>query len=1091
MFNSILVWAAVPKLEFRRESGGTKRNRDVYRLPIPIYLDLEIIRPVVSTNGGWHDVGWILPWETYYETQVRYILDSTTEALFSHAERKFNQVEILYFRHWWSLSNDTTREKMRTIISRGQLEFNTGGMTMNDEACTLYSDQINQMTEGHRWLHDTFGVIPTTSWHVDPFGHSSTTASLWSLMGFYAYAIHRIPSQNMDRGAMGDAGSHTDLWTHIIAPLYDTPAEMRFDLMDQGHTIRSIAALTAQMIRSQQVSYRHNYQMVLWGGDFYHRDAPTDYNLMDRLIREINDTPDYNMTLQYGFYSDYAKAVHSLNLTWDVVEGDFFPYVEDTHVAWTGFYSSRPWFKWYVRQCGALQAAAETFVAVRRWDDETYEKLEAALYRLREATAVVTHHDAITGTETTATMLDYIVNLQSAVNQTTLALSQTISSETREGNHTLGVVQYAVINSLAWRRKEWISMETEYPDAIVRNDKGRRIPSQGKKYRLYFLADVPPLSTMIYSFLFLSVPSKSVKGRLKSLTDITRGDSIEISLEFAQYLSSDLDPQSDGAYIFRPQRQLDVNSVYIHSAATLSEREFTIEKASIDSVADREIVSLWVGQFSSKFPHVHVEVDSSRFQSSDVRQYNEHTVKFSRPFDREPVVVVDGRQGNYFHVLLVLVSVTRYNFTVRTDRPIWPGDAGIEVTYVAVEPIHHVSKFENFILAGKRLAGDIVEHPPINTACPILMSPFYNEPKGMAELAVDKERNTTSFRGLARKLDDNQGDVWYYYIMLPSPPPLIEILSDVPNVTVVDGPYLREVQQTHRSYVGITYLEYKPIPNTYAPPPFTDISCEIGPLPKSGRDLIVRLNTSLHTNGNIYTDDNGLEVLKRSYTCGHPEPESVNYYPTAQRRVVDGENLNVLSDASHGVASLSDGQMEMMMHRRCDADDQKGVGQVLDDVTPVQTKLRLSLGNFDESSRIQRRETIAQQNRLVVVPTFRGKSSSFQFEMPENVHLLTLMRFDDEKNVRVLVRLQHIYAKDEHPQLASPVEMDLMELFDMYDIASIRETNLSGIRGIEETKDIVWKVNRDEETAYRPIELKGNKLTLQPMEIRTFIITLT
>ena len=53
---------------------------------------------------------------------------------------------------------------------------------MNDEACAYYDDIIDQMTIGHQFLNNTFGIIPKNgnfksinnlAWHIDPFGHSS------------------------------------------------------------------------------------------------------------------------------------------------------------------------------------------------------------------------------------------------------------------------------------------------------------------------------------------------------------------------------------------------------------------------------------------------------------------------------------------------------------------------------------------------------------------------------------------------------------------------------------------------------------------------------------------------------------------------------------------------------------------------------------------------------------------------------------------------------------------------------------------------------------------------------------------------------
>lgn len=37
---------------------------------------------------------------------------------------------------------------------------------MNDEAITNYVSVINQMTEGHLFLLENFGVAPKVAWHI-------------------------------------------------------------------------------------------------------------------------------------------------------------------------------------------------------------------------------------------------------------------------------------------------------------------------------------------------------------------------------------------------------------------------------------------------------------------------------------------------------------------------------------------------------------------------------------------------------------------------------------------------------------------------------------------------------------------------------------------------------------------------------------------------------------------------------------------------------------------------------------------------------------------------------------------------------------
>lgn len=41
-------------------------------------------------------------------------------------------------------------------------------------------------------MYETFGFRPQFSWHVDPFGASATTPTLFALAGFNAHLISRI-----------------------------------------------------------------------------------------------------------------------------------------------------------------------------------------------------------------------------------------------------------------------------------------------------------------------------------------------------------------------------------------------------------------------------------------------------------------------------------------------------------------------------------------------------------------------------------------------------------------------------------------------------------------------------------------------------------------------------------------------------------------------------------------------------------------------------------------------------------------------------------------------------------------------------------
>ena len=67
----------------------------------------------------------------------------------------------------------------------------------------------------------------------------------------------------------------------------------------------------------------------------------------------------------YSTPSRYTDAVHKANLTWSVKLDDFFPYATSPWSYWTGYFTSRPALKGYVRYNNALlQVCVRTYVRV-------------------------------------------------------------------------------------------------------------------------------------------------------------------------------------------------------------------------------------------------------------------------------------------------------------------------------------------------------------------------------------------------------------------------------------------------------------------------------------------------------------------------------------------------------------------------------------------------------------------------------------------------------------------------------------------------------------------------------------------------------
>jgi alpha-mannosidase len=106
---------------------------------------------------------------------------------------------------------------------------------------------------------------------------------------------------------------------------------------------------------------------------------------VDKLIHYVN--LDGRVNAFYSTPTMFAQALNAANHTWTVKTDDFFPYADHPHAFWTGYFTSRPALKGYIRKgSGLLQAA-------RQLDVFTVQN-SSALQHFSEVMGVVQHHDA-------------------------------------------------------------------------------------------------------------------------------------------------------------------------------------------------------------------------------------------------------------------------------------------------------------------------------------------------------------------------------------------------------------------------------------------------------------------------------------------------------------------------------------------------------------------------------------------------------------------------------------------------------------------------------------------------------------------------
>ena len=196
-----------------------------------------------------------------------------------------------------------------------------------------------------------------------------------------------------------------------------------------------------QVVRDAQ-SYvamsQGRHVMFMMGCDYEYDNAEMWYSNLDRLIQAVN--ADGRVAGRYSSPDEYTSAKHIENLTWTVktTDQDFMPICQGPsgsdppgHMYWAGYFTSRPALKYNVRSSGQFLQAARQLqylakLPVRQFVHEfgsTQAQAEGAPYRhwsaaaatdlapLQAAVGLMTHHDAVTGTERQHVANDYAKHL--------------------------------------------------------------------------------------------------------------------------------------------------------------------------------------------------------------------------------------------------------------------------------------------------------------------------------------------------------------------------------------------------------------------------------------------------------------------------------------------------------------------------------------------------------------------------------------------------------------------------------------------------------------------------------------------------------
>lgn len=188
----------------------------------------------------------------------------------------------------------------------------------------------------------------------------------------------------------------------------------------------------------------------------------------------------------------------------------------------------------------------------------------------------------------------------------------------------------------------------------------------------------------------------------------------------------------------------------------------------------------------------------------------------------------------------------------------------------------------------------------------------------------DSDRLTTVKSEFLKYIPSRSGA----YLFEPAGPavPILELRNEAPKITVEKGPLFSQIHVSRSIGFSQKFILYnldgvkgKGLHIT------NEVTLNLA-ASLTNSEVIMRFYTDVENQNIFFTDQNGFQLIGRR---NNPErPIETNYYPITSMAVLEDKNkrLTLHSAQSHGVASLKNGWLEVMIDRNVNRDDKKGLG---------------------------------------------------------------------------------------------------------------------------------------------------------------------
>ncbi|XP_035246262.1 alpha-mannosidase 2 isoform X2 [Anguilla anguilla] len=844
-------------------------------------LDSEPLQVFVVPHSH-NDPGWLKTFDDYYRDQTQHILNNMVVKLHEDERRKMIWSEISYFSKWWESIDNQKRDAVKRLIDRGQLEIATGGWVMPDEASTHYYALIDQLLEGHQWLEKNLGVKPQTGWAVDPFGHSPTMAYLLKQAGLSNMLIQRIHySVKKHFSAQKtleffwrqnwDTDSSTDILCHMM-PFYsyDVPhtcgpdpkicCQFDFKRLPGGRiscpwrvppqaitdaNVQQRAHLLLDQYRKKSSLFRTKVVLAPLGDDFRYTEAlewDQQFQNYQKLFDYMNSQPELHVKAQFGTISDYFAAVRKAadvdpvkdsSPAFPVVSGDFFTYADRDDHYWSGYFTSRPFYKRLDRMLESHLRAAEILYSLALASVQKSDKLSdfpslenyKSLTEARRNLGLFQHHDAITGTGKDWVVVDYGTRLF----------------------HSILNLKQVMVNSAHW---------------LTLKEKGQY--SHNPSIPFFQMDDIQPAQDSLPRKTVLKLGPKPRSVVVCNPTDQDRSSVVTV-------------------YVSSPR----VRVLTVHGHPVVAQIAAVWEEPT---KASREAFQL---SFVAQVPALGLGV----YQLSEGGEFR--TVPADYTFLK---------QGSQ----LSIMGTEHFKVAL-------PQDGSAHFT---------------------------IESPLLKIWC--------SSESGIMEKIKNKEDGAEQhikvdflWYGTTSKRDKSGA-----YLFLPDGEAKIYTTNSPPLIRVTKGMVFSEVTTIYEHVThNVRLYNVQGVEGQSV-----EISNTVDIRGESNREIAMRITSDLNSSDRFFTDLNGFQIQPRKTMA--KLPLQANFYPMTTMAYIQDPNarLTLLSGQSLGVASLKSGQVEVIMDRRLMQDDNRGLGQGVQDNKITANLFRLLLekrNQLDEREKAQ------------------------------------------------------------------------------------------------------------------------------------------